>query len=409
MAWLSGDWIDTLYILGAVQGLFLTAVLASKGRRSVSNRLLAGVMLVFSVDLFSAVYHSTGLFERYPHFIGVDFPLALLYGPLVYLYVRTLTAPERGLLRRDMLHFAPFVALLAGLVPFFAQSGADKILLVSSPEQSGYAGVLNVLTHLKLGLALVYVGVTVACVVRYRRQKERGHMEQVRLRWVHTVVGGTAVLALGTILLFLFGRSDPLRALVGLDPEAAYDDITLLSVTGFVYTIGYLGLRKPEIFDQGRDAGHEAERRSHAAAVQARQDAGALGVNEAEAERPKYVKSGMDAAQARAYLDALLRLMETEKPYRNGDLTLSDLADALEISPHNLSEVINTQLGKNFYDFVNAYRVREVQERLRDPASAHLTVLAIGLEAGFQSKSSFNAAFKKHVGMTPSAYRRQEV
>src|SRR5690606_26193323 len=103
MAWLSGDWIDTLYILGAVQGLFLTAVLASKGRRSVSNRLLAGVMLVFSVDLFSAVYHSTGLFERYPHFIGVDFPLALLYGPLVYLYVRTLTAPERGLLRRDML------------------------------------------------------------------------------------------------------------------------------------------------------------------------------------------------------------------------------------------------------------------------------------------------------------------
>ena len=87
------------------------------------------------------------------------------------------------------------------------------------------------------------------------------------------------------------------------------------------------------------------------------------------------------------------------------DLTLQDLADTLSISPHNLSEIINTQLGKNFYDFVNGYRVDAVQQRLTDPAYAHLTVLAIGLDAGFNSKSSFNAVFKKHVKMTPSQYR----
>jgi AraC-like DNA-binding protein len=87
-------------------------------------------------------------------------------------------------------------------------------------------------------------------------------------------------------------------------------------------------------------------------------------------------------------------------------LTLAELALALSTTPHNLSEVINTRTGQNFYDFVNGYRVDEVKERLRDPNADHLTLLAIGLEAGFNSKSSFNAVFKKHTSMTPSEYKK---
>ena len=112
-----------------------------------------------------------------------------------------------------------------------------------------------------------------------------------------------------------------------------------------------------------------------------------------------------EAAQHR---DRLVALMETECLYRRGDLTLQDLADALGISAHNLTEVLSTQLGQSFYEVLNGYRVREVQARLLDPADAHLTVLAIGMEAGFNAKSSFNAAFKRHTGMTPSQYRQRQ-
>jgi AraC-like DNA-binding protein len=115
----------------------------------------------------------------------------------------------------------------------------------------------------------------------------------------------------------------------------------------------------------------------------------------------------MDAAIAQRHVQELLGLMEREKPFTKNDLTLQELAEPLDLSPHNLSEVINTQLGKNFYDFVNSYRVAEVQRRLADPASDNLTLLAIGIEAGFNSKSSFNAVFKKHTAMTPSEYREQ--
>jgi AraC-like DNA-binding protein len=79
----------------------------------------------------------------------------------------------------------------------------------------------------------------------------------------------------------------------------------------------------------------------------------------------------------------------------------------MSISAHNLSEVINTQAGKNFYDFVNGYRVEAVMRRLRDPRYAHLTILALAEESGFNSKSTFNACFRRHTGLTPSQYRTE--
>jgi AraC-like DNA-binding protein len=120
-----------------------------------------------------------------------------------------------------------------------------------------------------------------------------------------------------------------------------------------------------------------------------------------------YEKSGLTEAQAAEYEKKLLRLMDEKKPYRNCYLTLQDLADELSISTHNLSQVINKRLGKNFYDFVNGYRVEDVKRRLLDPRFQHLKILALGLEAGFNTKSTFNAFFKKHTGLTPSDYREK--
>jgi YesN/AraC family two-component response regulator len=98
--------------------------------------------------------------------------------------------------------------------------------------------------------------------------------------------------------------------------------------------------------------------------------------------------------------------MEQEKPYINSDLTLTQLAEMLSISPHNLSEILNTQINQNFFDFVNQYRVEEVKKALTDPGNQHLTVLAIGFDAGFNSKTSFNTIFKKYTNMTPSEFRK---
>ena len=98
--------------------------------------------------------------------------------------------------------------------------------------------------------------------------------------------------------------------------------------------------------------------------------------------------------------------MESKEPYLNPNLTIFDLADYTSISHRALSELINSTLNKNFYDFINDYRIRKAQQLLTDPASKHLTILGILYEVGFNSKSVFNNAFKKITGMTPSQFKK---
>jgi AraC-like DNA-binding protein len=103
----------------------------------------------------------------------------------------------------------------------------------------------------------------------------------------------------------------------------------------------------------------------------------------------------------------LLRLMEAEKLYLEPELTLPELAAKLSVSPHHLSQVINRETNKSFFDFVNEYRVQEAKRLLGSPKHSHLSILGIALDAGFNSKSAFYTAFGKHIGMTPSEFKKQ--
>jgi AraC-like DNA-binding protein len=97
--------------------------------------------------------------------------------------------------------------------------------------------------------------------------------------------------------------------------------------------------------------------------------------------------------------------MENEKPFHDLELTLTSLATQVEIGRNQLSELINSGTGGNFYDFVNKYRVEEVKQLMENPKFKDYTLLAIAFEAGFPSKSTFNSIFKKFTGLTPSEYR----
>jgi AraC-like DNA-binding protein len=175
------------------------------------------------------------------------------------------------------------------------------------------------------------------------------------------------------------------------------DEHISLAMALLVYAIGYLGLRQPEVFRYetaefripARDGTQTVLQ--HAVAV--------------ESGVPRYERSGLGDREATRLKEALLALMDADHPWKDSELTLADLATRLDTTPHKLSEVLNAEIGQTFYDFVNGYRVREVQRRIKAGEARTLKMLALALDAGFASKSTFNQAFKKHTSQTPSDFR----
>lgn len=103
----------------------------------------------------------------------------------------------------------------------------------------------------------------------------------------------------------------------------------------------------------------------------------------------------------------LVRLLRDERLYRDASLTLLALAEKLGLTPHQMSWVINEELRVSFPSLVNGYRIEDVKGRLAEPSSEKTSILQIALEAGFNTKASFNRAFKAHTGMTPSQFKKR--
>ncbi len=154
-----------------------------------------------------------------------------------------------------------------------------------------------------------------------------------------------------------------------------------VGLSAFVYVLGYLGLRKPEVLAGIDDIAIPPSPR-------------------------RYEKSTLTPERGDDYLKRLLDVMPTEKPYLDNDLTLQKLAKTVAISPHHLSQTINERLEQNFFDFINSYRIEEAKKLLVDAGKKHYSILAVAEEVGFNSKSAFNTAFKKHAKLTPSEFRK---
>lgn len=118
----------------------------------------------------------------------------------------------------------------------------------------------------------------------------------------------------------------------------------------------------------------------------------------------KYAKSGLDEKEVTALSKKLEELMITQKPYLDPELSLKKLAGLMGVSTNNLSQVINSEKSKNFFDYINSFRIKELMNKLNSDENRQFTILSLAMDSGFNSKSAFNASFKKLTGLTPSEY-----
>ena len=407
MTRLSLNWLHLISLLGAIQGVFLAGVLATKRSNRTANRLLAATMLAFSIGLATTVYHAAGYERVFPHFFGFAHPLPFLYGPLIYLYAVTAADRTRRLTWRDALHLVPFVAVVVIGLPIYLMSGAEKIALYQKFQSGEIPPLIAIEDRLKLVSGAIYAPATLVFLRRHRERVKESYssLERVNLRWLLWL--GAAAAAIWTLAIAF-----QVLESTGVAVIKTGDDFVSLAVAILVYGIGYMGLRQPEIFryetseyrvpDELRTG---APARAPAAGLAAPPPAEAQ-MLESEAASPRYERSGLSDRDAQRLKAALTGVMDDEGLWRDSDLTLADLAGRLGTTPHKLSEVLNSQLGQTFYDFVNGYRVREVQRRIAAGEARKVSMLTLAMDAGFASKSTFNLVFKKHTSRTPSDYRQ---
>ncbi|MFN0034836.1 MAG: helix-turn-helix domain-containing protein [Saprospiraceae bacterium] len=356
-----------VFLIAAVQGFF-TALVLWRWRRghAQANRLLAFLPFLFAVTLVEYVLYWTRYLYDWPHIADLSAQFPFLYGPILWLYLRTIYE-GKPLTRKDWWLFAPF--LLASLV--FGQ----WYLADTATKQAVIAGEINFvwwagrLMRIPFWASLAWmVGFALWNWAYVLRQPRVGHTGG----WARWLAGFYIVFVLAYISYFVLIRFPFFNT--------TWDYHISAVMTAMIYLIAYSGYAQPAVF-------------------------GGFNWNEPAAPA-KYRNSGLTADASRSLLQNLQLLMREERIYHDPEISLDKLAARLNASKHHVSQVINEQLGTTFFEYVNQLRVEEARGLLAETTRSDFHVIEIAYAVGFNNKVSFNSAFKKATGMTPTEYRR---
>lgn len=360
--------------LGITLGFFLFLVDAEKRR---TNVFVGFIILFVTLFVIPPFLHKLGLLEQFPHFIRLRTIFGMAIGPLMYIYVKTCIQKDFQISTKTLLHFIPVVIAAVYAMPFIMQSGADKIQAFLDFENTGKLDDSYFMPIIKSFYNICYFFLSLQIILRYKNHvlNEASIIDEAYHRWLIFFSSFLWVPLLFITLYAITGANALSLELLYLSPF-----IFMISVYAFMFF-------KPAVF-------HPFPHQMQAAQLTTQE------------ETKKYEGSNLKEKQKEKYLQKLSSYMNTEKSYREPELTLSKLSELVNIPTHHLSQIINEKFDCHFWDYINGLRIEEVKTKLVDESLGHYTIEAIAYEVGFNTKSTFYTAFKKMTKTTPSAYRR---
>lgn len=332
------------------------------------------LLFVFSFRLLEIIAFWTKYLLEFPHFIGVTFPVAYLFGVLLYFYVKYLTSDTQSFDRRFWWHLIPFFLVVLLMSPLFFMETEVKIqmlevfLVSDTIDNQG----INWVVLFQFPHILTYLWLTIRLLNQQLVYSDSGKSELPRNTYVWL-----KILTIGFAAGYCFWVFNG----AGIIQDRTYfrliDYISTSAMAVFIYGIGFLAFKMPEIHSYSPSA-------------------------------PKYSNSSLTEEAASRLEEKLKQIMESEKLYLDASLSLSDLCEKLDVSANHLSQLLNERLSQNFFDFVNSYRIEEAKHLLSQPESKKFTLTSIAFEVGFNNKTSFNNYFKKITGTTPSQFSKAQ-
>lgn len=371
-----------IFLIAAFNALFFTALLVQKKGKALHDKILICWLLYLGFYTGTYGLSAPQLFTDHPLLSAAFISLLLLHGPFLYLYIKSLIIQSYRIKPADFLHFIPFVLFNLFLVgvSFFPEA-AVKIRLDHLEGEQGTSSIFNFFLILTALSGPVYFGLSLALFKKLDINifNNFSSVENINLDWLRKLVYTFG--AVWTILMAVAA----IHHIFHFFSWTFCTNGLSLSLSVFIILIGYFGLKQKEIFS-GVEKNQFVTRSSSG---------------------EKYAGSTLKETDAEAYAEKLKIYMMEKKPYLDPDLNLPQLADELDIPSYHLSQVINKNIGQNFFDFINRYRVEEVKNKINHPDYQKFSVLGIAFEAGFNSKSAFNRVFKNITGQTPTQFKKQ--
>lgn len=373
--------MEILFAIGLGQGVTLSLLLFLKSGAKKNASWLIGVFILCVSAFISTPLLNSIFGEPRGSFI-VD-PLILLIGPSFYGYIISLSG---GLsFKRLSFHTIPFFLYLPLLIYFYQNLSVDfnSPQSLQSVYSSSFALVLGLFKFLHLFL---YIGLGFYALQKHqvKIKKYFSNLKGKDLAWLKYILVGLLSLSILSFLLYLLALQLP-------DQQALITSINLILLMAFLFVIAIYSFRQETIFDSSFDWIRDVEQ---SPPVKLKSEL-----------IPKYEKSGLKKNEIERINNKLDDFIDA-KGFLNPELSLTTLSEDVGVAPHKISEVLSKHRKTSFYDLINSHRIEAVKSALKDPAFSHLSVLGIAYDCGYNSKSTFNTAFKKFTGQNPSEYRK---
>ncbi|MBN1534508.1 MAG: AraC family transcriptional regulator [Spirochaetes bacterium] len=349
--------LKIVFLVGSIQGFITSLALFSFGKthRKANYYLATSVLVMTGILLVDYFFHGNEPFRFLKH---SDFHavLSFLLGPLLYLYVKSLTGLGTPKKSAVILYFTPFISVLLFMGVYIASGFL--------PQVYQYFFIIEICSLLYV---LSFIILSILGIQRYERaiRDSFSNLDKVSLQWLRVIEIVLATIILAAAVLYFW---------------KSYFDMVWILVALMIYIISYYTLRKPDIF-----SGTVAEE----------------GVK-------KYQKSSLNSKILQDNKMKIDKIMKEEKVYMDSEITLPMLAEKLSLPVHHLSQIINQAYNKSFYEFISLYRIEQAKELILSSKDEDIRIMNICFQVGFNTISSFNKSFKKFTGLTPTQFRNKK-
>lgn len=361
--------LDVILFLGVSQGIFLAITLRLiDNRNKAANDVLSITIGMAVVMLFGRVVAfrmEEALWVRYV--AGLVDVTIFLFGPLIYCYIRRILFKEAPTFRLSFWHY--LIACIHICITLGVYMAPENVMTFIKEIQFlpyfwFFAELIGILSF------IVY---TIASIKLFQKHKKiMEHQVSYDLVIRRYIAYMLITVVLFTILWLISFTSGVFR--ISSISKVLNYKLVWISIPLFIYVIGYYSLRQPEIFRMPLPP------------------------------KTKEEKARLKPDEIQQLQKRLKFFIQEEAIYKTPDLSLKTLAEKINTSPNNLSWLLNQVYQKSFYDYINEHRVQDVLESIDRELYRKQTLLAIAFDAGFNSKSTFNKAFKNVTSQTPSAY-----